>query len=77
MYALFIGQLDTEDLDEITKKDAVYSLAQEYANTGFEILEDYMRNEKASALIWKLLEELDAQYDKKIKNAARLSPAEP
>ena len=77
MYALFIGQLGTEDLDEITKKDAVYSLAQEYANTGFEILEDYMRNEKASALIWKLLEELDAQYDKKIKNAARLSPAEP
>ena len=70
MYALFIGQLDTGDLDKITKKDAVYSLAQEYANTGFEILEDYMRKKKDFTLIWELLEELDLQYDIKIKSTA-------
>lgn len=68
MYALFINQLDTGDLDEIGKKDAVYSLAQEYANTGFEILEDYMQKKKDLSLVWKLLEELDSQYDIKIKS---------
>ena len=64
MYALFINNIDDGDLDEITKKDAVYSFAQEYANTGFEILADYMSTKKDSDLIWDLLEELDAQYHK-------------
>lgn len=53
-------------LDKITEKDAVYSFAQEYANTGFEVLADYM-HKKNSELIWSLLEELDSQYDKIIE----------
>lgn len=69
MYALFIDKLGERDLDEITRKDAVYSLAQEYANTGFEVLEDYMGKKRDSDLVWELLEELDAQYDAKIKGA--------
>lgn len=64
MYALFIRALDDGDLDKITEKDAVYSFAQEYANTGFEVLADYMTKEKDSELVWNLLEELDSQYDK-------------
>lgn len=62
MYALFINKLGDGDLDEMTKKDPVYSLAQEYANTGFEIMEDYMERKKDSELIWELLEDLDLQY---------------
>ncbi len=62
MYALFINRLGDGDLDEMTKKDQVYSLAQEYANTGFEIMEDYMGRKKDSELIWELLEDLDLQY---------------
>lgn len=62
MYALFINKLGDGDLDEMTKKDQVYSLAQEYANTGFEIMEDYMERKKDSELIWELLEDLDLQY---------------
>lgn len=67
MYSLFIDKLGTGDLDEITKKDAVYALAQEYANTGFEVLEDYMSKKKDSTLIWELLEDLDTQYNLKIR----------
>ncbi|KUO76551.1 MAG: hypothetical protein APF77_05325 [Clostridia bacterium BRH_c25] len=62
MYALFIKNLEGKDLDEIAKKDAVYTMAQEYANTGFEIIEDYMGKKKDIDLIWDLLEELDSQY---------------
>lgn len=62
MYALFIDKLGGGDLDEITRKDAVYSVAQEYANTGFEVLADYMNRTKDSDLLWTLLAELDAQY---------------
>ena len=62
MYALFIGNLSGGDIDEISKKDAVYSMAQEYANTGFEVIEDYMDRKKDIDLLWDLLEELDSQF---------------
>ena len=68
MYALFIKNLGDGDLDEITKKDAVYSMAQEYANTGFEIIEDYMNKKKDTDLIWDLLEEMDKQYESSVKS---------
>lgn len=68
IYALFIDKIGNGNLDEITKKDVVYALAQEYANTGFEVLADYMGRAKDSDLIWELLEELESQYDKIIKN---------
>lgn len=68
IYALFIDKLGNGDLDEITKKDAVYAMAQEYANTGFEVLADYMGRVKDSDLVWELLEELELQYNKIIEN---------
>lgn len=68
MYALFISKLSGGDLDQITRKDAVYAMAQEYANTGFEILADYMNKKKDLDLIWELLEELDLQYNQQIKD---------
>lgn len=67
MYALFINNLDSDNLDKITQKDAVYTMAQEYANTGFEIIEDYMTKKKDIDLIWDIIEELDKQYDKSLK----------
>lgn len=67
MYALFISRLNGAELDEITKKNDVYVLAQEYANTGFEVLEDYMNKKKDVELVWELLDELDMQYDKQVK----------
>ena len=63
MYALFIKNLENKDLDTITQKDAVYNMAQEYANTGFEIIDDYISKKKDTELIWDFLEELDVQYN--------------
>ncbi|WP_252237319.1 hypothetical protein [Clostridium sp. ZBS17] len=67
MYAIFIDKVGEENLDIITEKAKVYSLAQEYANSGFEILEDYMKNRKSEDLIWHLLDELDGQFSKLVK----------
>lgn len=65
MYAQFISQLsDPEnELDEITKKGEVYKLAERYANTGFECIEEYIDTKKPETLVWDLFLELDAQYE--------------
>jgi len=68
IYAFFISRLPNVDmLDTIDNKERVYSTAQEYANTGFEILDDYISNKKDYELIWDLLEELDTQYNENVK----------
>lgn len=68
MYAYFIGKLSNVDmLDSVTNKEYVYNTAQEYANTSFEILEDYLQNKKDSDLIWDLILELDELYNKNVR----------
>lgn len=64
MYAQFISQLsDPEnELDEITKKNEVYRLAEQYANTGFQCLEEYFNTKKPETLVLDLFLELDDQY---------------
>jgi len=65
MYAQYISQLPEpeNDLDEITKKGEVYKLAEKYANTGFEYIEEYVNTKKPETLVWDLFLELDAQYE--------------
>lgn len=64
MYASFINSLQDEQLDEITNKGKVFKMAQEYANTGFENIDDYMKNKKNQKdLAWELLKEMDNQYN--------------
>ena len=63
IYALYINSICDKDLDSVTNKEAVYTMAQEYANTGFENLEDYFKTKKEDALMWELLKELDKQYE--------------
>lgn len=63
MYALFIGILEDEDIDKITQKELVYDMAQQYANTGFEILEDEMNKMTDKKLMWNVIQELDNKYD--------------
>ncbi len=65
MYAQYISQLsDPEnELDEITKKGDVYKLAEQYANTGFEYIEEYVDTKKPDVLVWDLFLELDKQYE--------------
>lgn len=65
MYAQYISQLSEpeNELDEITKKGEVYKLAEKYANTGFEYIEEYIDTKKPETLVWDLFLELDAQYE--------------
>lgn len=68
LYAYFIGKLpNVSMLDTVTNTECVYNIAQEYANTGFEILDDYMDNKKDCELIWDFLEELDNQYHENVE----------
>ena len=63
IYALSISKHSGTDLDDITDKSEVYKLAQEYANTGFEIIENYLSAKKNSRdLVWELMREADEQY---------------
>jgi hypothetical protein len=65
MYSQFIMSLqDPEnELNAITNKSDVYKMAEQYANTGFEILKDYYENRKAEDLVIDLFMELDKQYE--------------
>lgn len=64
IYALFICSIDNkETLDEVITKGDVYIKAQNYANTGFEILEDYA-SKKSENVMWELISQLDDQYEK-------------
>ncbi len=53
-----------EGLDMIADQAAVYKYAEEYANVGFNIIEDYQKTVKDTELCWTLLQELDEQYKK-------------
>ena len=65
MYAQFISLLNDpeNELDAIADKGHVYKMAEQYANTGFEIIADYYEKKKPEDLVWDLFLELDAQYD--------------
>lgn len=65
MYANFITSLkDPEnELDSVASKADVYKMAEQYANTGFEIIADYVENKKPDDLVWDLFLELDKQYE--------------
>lgn len=66
MYAQFIYTLADPDkkLDEITDKGGVYKFAEQYANTGFEILADYLDYKKPFDLALEMFQELDEAYEK-------------
>lgn len=65
MYAQFIFMLkDPEnELDAIADKGKVFKTAEQYANTGFEFIADYLDNKKSEDLVWDLFLELDKQYE--------------
>jgi len=65
LYACYIGSLkDISFIDDILDKDKVYNLAQEYANTGFEIIESDMKETKESNMAFYMINELDKLHEK-------------
>lgn len=73
MYSQYISLLEDPDneLDAVTDKGHVYKTAEQYANTGFEIIADYFNNKKPEDLVWDLFLELDAQYEEINSNVCR------
>ncbi|MDO4556013.1 MAG: hypothetical protein Q4B70_12825 [Lachnospiraceae bacterium] len=63
LYSVFISELsDSGDLDKINDIGNVYRKAQQYANTGFKLIEGMM--EKAENVVQlELLQELDEMYE--------------
>jgi hypothetical protein len=66
MHAEFLFSFSdpNKELDRITDKGGVYKMAEQFANTGFQILEDYIEKKKATDLVYDLFLELDERYNK-------------
>ena len=67
-FALYVKEVAGKDnLDKIADQASVFDYAEEYANVGFNIIEDYQKNHKDTDLCWVLMKELDEQYEKNVK----------
>ena len=64
MLAQYVDELNdpSDQLDAIADTGNVYKNAEQYANTGFEILADYLENKKPFDLALEMFMELDEAY---------------
>lgn len=64
IYSYIIANSENkETLDDVSDKEKVYNSVQKLANTGFQVIEDYMDNHNEEEVLWEILNELDQQYD--------------
>lgn len=49
-------------IDEVTNHDKIIDFAEEYANVGFNVLEEKVRNESEEAFMYELLDQADTLY---------------
>ena len=67
IYSLMVNEMrKTNEEEKIGNKDEAFIVAQEYANTGFQIMSEWISNLKkkdSEAIMWDLLEEMDTKYD--------------
>lgn len=52
-----------EKIDEICNRDAVYELAEKYANTGFGIIKNWTESIDEDTLFYKLIAYMDKKYE--------------
>lgn len=60
--ALYFSE-NKEHIEDIANKDKVYPLVDKYANTGFSVIFDYMKEYSQHALVMKLMKEMDEMYN--------------
>jgi len=67
IYSLQVEELrKINEEEKIGNKDEAYTIAQEYANTGFLVITSWLSNLKKAdedALLWDLIDELDTKYE--------------
>lgn len=59
-------------IDDICNRDEVYGLAENYANTGFGIMESYTETIDEETLFYKLISYMDEEYDKIVEEVKEL-----
>lgn len=57
-----------EKIDEILNEDKVFNMIEEYANTGFSVLEDYYGSLNSEMLMLTLLDEMNTVYEEFAKD---------
>ena len=67
LMALICGEwlcsIGEDNLDQMTNKSAIYKLAEQYANTGFNIIAKQMAEQSEEELLFDMLMELDDMYE--------------
>lgn len=68
VYFAEVVMADPNRIDEILDEDKVYGIIEEYANTGFSVLEDYYGNLNSEQLMYTLLGEMNDVYNEFAKD---------
>ncbi|MDU2201018.1 MAG: hypothetical protein E7E15_08120 [Terrisporobacter othiniensis] len=64
LYSTFINKMENKNnLEECTEKNKVFELAEEYANTGFELIKNMMDTKSEQINMLEMIKELDDKYD--------------
>lgn len=64
LYSVFIDKMgDKNNLEECTEKNKVFELAEEYANTGFDLIKNMMDTKSEQINMLEMIEELDNKYN--------------
>lgn len=67
IYSVMVREMRKRNEEEkIGDKDEAFLVAQEYANTGFQVISEWLSNLKkkdSEAIMWDLLEEMDTKYE--------------
>lgn len=63
MVSLLLDELkETNEEDKIDNKDEVFICAEEYANTGFEIISKLVNNEDDDTILFDFIDEMNKKY---------------
>lgn len=66
MSSIYFKEIISDDLstiDDIVNEDKVYKLAEEYANTGFDILRNHFNTDNDEQLSYILLAQMDELFE--------------
>lgn len=63
-YEDFISDDPSSKIDMITNDNEILDLVEKYANTGFDVIREYMDNSTEEIMMFDLISKMDAWYDK-------------
>lgn len=61
-FAEHVNSGHKDDLDNLIHAEETFALSDKYANTGFDVLNDYYESTPDSVLVYKLIQEMDEIY---------------